>query len=70
MDVLNKNFETSYNLKAEISIDESLMLYRGHHLLIRYIPNKAARFGFKIYAVAEADSGYVYRFIFDEGTIC
>ena len=51
----------------EVSIDDYLMMYRGHHSLIRYIPNKAARFGFKIYALAEATTGYVARFIFDEG---
>lgn len=56
-------------MKRDISIDESLMLYRGHHSLIRYIPNKAARFGFKIYAFAESDTGYIYRFIFDEGAL-
>jgi hypothetical protein len=67
VDSLNKSFESSYNLEQEISIDESLMLYRGHHSLIRYIPNKAAKFGFKIYAVASSDTGYLYRFFFDAG---
>jgi hypothetical protein len=35
--------------------------------MIRYIPNKAAKFGFKIYAVACSKSGYIYRFFFDMG---
>jgi hypothetical protein len=44
------------------------MLYKGHHSLIRYIPNKAAKFGFKIYALASSSTGYVYRFFFDLGS--
>jgi hypothetical protein len=68
VDRLNQNFESSWSLGQEISIDESLMLYRGHHSLIRYIPNKAARFGFKIFALACSDTGYMYRFLFDCGS--
>jgi hypothetical protein len=68
LDTLNYNFQSSYNLGAEISIDESLMMYRVHHSYIRYIPNKAARFGFKVYYLAEADTGYAWRFVFDEGS--
>jgi hypothetical protein len=67
VDSLNKSFESSYQLEHEISIDESLFLFRGHHSMIRYIPNKAAKFGFKIYAVASSDTGYIYRFFFDAG---
>lgn len=68
VDRVNRNFETSWSLGQEVSIDESLMLYRGHHSLIRYIPNKAARFGFKIFALACSDTGYMYRFLFDCGS--
>ncbi|KAI3655820.1 hypothetical protein MP638_004423, partial [Amoeboaphelidium occidentale] len=67
IDSLNKTFCNSYNLKRNISIDESLLRYSGNHSLKRYIPNKAAHFGFKYYAVAESDTGYVYRLLFDMG---
>jgi hypothetical protein len=58
----------SYNIGQHISIDESLVLYRGHHSYQRYIPNKAARFGFKLYCLADSKSGYCSRFLFDEGS--
>ncbi|KAI3656871.1 hypothetical protein MP638_001582 [Amoeboaphelidium occidentale] len=67
IDSLNKTFCNSYNLKRNISIDESLLRYSGNHSLKRYIPNKAAHFGFKYYAVADSDTGYVYRLLFDMG---
>jgi Transposase IS4 len=65
--VLNENYQKSYTLGASISVNESLQLYRGHHSLIHFVPNKAARFGFKQYVLAESDSGYVWRFFYDMG---
>jgi hypothetical protein len=41
--LLNKNFYESWVPDKEISVDESLMMYKGHHSLIRYIPNKSAK---------------------------
>ena len=67
IDKLNSNYQQGYKLGACISIDESLQLYRGHHSLIHYVPNKAARFGLKLYVLAESDTGFVWRFIYDMG---
>lgn len=35
---------------------------------MRYISNKAARFGFKIYVLADSKTGYVSRYLLDEGS--
>ena len=67
IDALNQNYQNTYTLGVSISVNESLQLYRGHHSLIHYVPNKAARFGFKQYVLAESDSGYVWRFFYDMG---
>jgi hypothetical protein len=48
-------------------VDESLLLWKGHHSLKRYIPSKANRWGFKFYAVSESKTGYMYRLLLDEG---
>ena len=61
IDALNQNYQNAYTLGVSISVDESLQLYRGLYT------NKAARFGFKQYVLAESDSGYVWRFFYDMG---
>ena len=66
-DMFNKNFSTAYNLEREISIDESMLLWKGHHSLQRYIPSKRHRWGFKIYCLAESRTGYVWSMLVDEG---
>lgn len=64
---INVNCSQNWNLPRMVSIDESLLLWKGHHSLRRYIANKAAKFGFKIYALADSIEGYVTRMIIDEG---
>jgi hypothetical protein len=67
-DMLNESFRTSYNLEREISIDESMMLWKGHHSLVRYVPSKASRWGFKFFCLAEASSGYISNMCIDAGS--
>lgn len=66
-DKINDQFVSALHTGSEVSVDESLVLWRGNHSLRRYIPNKAARFGFKIYCLADSRTGYVKRMLFDEG---
>ena len=46
---------------------ESLMLWKGHQSLKRYIRSKVDRWGFKFYAAAEAEGGYIWSLLVDEG---
>lgn len=66
-DGFNANFDLSYNLSQEVSVDESLLLWKGHHSLKRYIPSKSDRWGFKFYALGESYSGYIKKLLLDEG---
>ncbi len=50
--LFNEAFQTEFNLDRTISVDESLMLWRGHHSLRRYIPSKADKWGIKFYVLA------------------
>jgi hypothetical protein len=43
INLFNESFGESFDIGQDISIDESLLLWRGHHSMIRYVPNKAAR---------------------------
>jgi hypothetical protein len=46
-----------------VSVDESLMMWKGHLLWKVHIPSKCARFGIKSFELCEAISGYIWNFI-------
>jgi hypothetical protein len=54
-------------MSQNVAVDETLVLWKGHHSLVRYIPTKADKWGFKFYSLAESDSGYVSQLLVDEG---
>lgn len=64
---LNKKFSSLYNLGREISIDESLTLFKGRLSWAQTIRSKAARFGIKSYELCESLSGYLYNFFIYTG---
>ncbi|CAL1277651.1 unnamed protein product [Larinioides sclopetarius] len=59
-DALNTKFQSSYIPECEVSVDESLLLYKGRLAVKQYIPNKISRFGVKFYQLCEARSGYIW----------
>lgn len=58
---LNSKFKSSYLPGRDISIDESLMKWKGRLSWKQFIPLKRARFGVKFFVLAEANSGYVWN---------
>ena len=52
-----------YTPDKDVTIDESLMLYKGRLGWVQYIPLKRARFGIKYYMLCESKSGFVCDFI-------
>lgn len=64
---INSKFQEIYTPKQEISIDESLLLWKGHLSWIQCIRSKAARFGIKSYELCEAVTGYCIKFMFYTG---
>ncbi|XP_017759329.1 PREDICTED: piggyBac transposable element-derived protein 4-like [Eufriesea mexicana] len=59
---LNQKFKELYIMRKDISIDESLMKFRGRLSYKQFNPSKRARFGVKFYKLCESDSGYCYEF--------
>lgn len=59
---LNSKFSSLYNMHREISIDESLTLFKGRLSFVQTIRSKAARFGIKSYELCESHTGYLYKF--------
>ncbi|KAJ1143324.1 hypothetical protein NDU88_009634 [Pleurodeles waltl] len=55
-------FSEVYVPGKEISVDESLVLFKGRLVFKQYIPSKRARYGIKLYLLSESSTGYVYNF--------
>jgi len=53
-------FQAIYTPEKEISIDEQLMLHKGHLNFKQYVPNKRAKFGIKIFSPCD-NSGYLWN---------
>lgn len=58
----NEKFKEIYTPSEYISIDESLMKYKGRLAYKQYNPSKRARFGLKIYKLCEASTGFCHKF--------
>jgi hypothetical protein len=61
LDRLTAKFRSAYTHIPQrvMSVEESLMMWKGHLLWKVYIPSKCARFGIKSFELCEATSGYV-----------
>ncbi|XP_068122175.1 piggyBac transposable element-derived protein 4-like [Hyperolius riggenbachi] len=62
-----ENFRNTYVPQRDISVDESLMAYKGRLSWIQYIASKRARFGVKSYMLCEASTGYIWNSILYTG---
>ncbi|GFR83467.1 PiggyBac transposase Uribo1 [Elysia marginata] len=68
VDHLFERFQSVYELRKDVCVDESLLLWKGRLIFCQYIPNKRSRFGIKLYLCCESDGelagsgGYCYRF--------
>ncbi|XP_065671970.1 piggyBac transposable element-derived protein 4-like [Hydra vulgaris] len=54
-------FKTLYIPNKNISIDKSLLLWKGHLSWKQYIPSKRSRFGMKSFALCESATGYIWN---------
>ncbi|XP_042145916.1 piggyBac transposable element-derived protein 4-like [Ixodes scapularis] len=59
---MNEKFASVYTLDQKVSIDESLMKFRGRLCFVQFNPSKRARFGIKFYKLCESSSGYCSAF--------
>ncbi|GBN81315.1 PiggyBac transposable element-derived protein 4 [Araneus ventricosus] len=64
---LNTRYRETITPERDVTIDESLMLYKGRLHWKQYIPLKRSRFGIKSFILCESKSGYVYQLIIYTG---
>ena len=54
------NFQIAYTLNRELSVDESIIGFKGRLGFIQYMPKKPTKWGMKAYALSDAHTGYIY----------
>lgn len=57
----NQKFQALYTPERELSLDESLLLWKGRLSWVQCIRSKAARFGIKTFELCEASTGYMLK---------
>ena len=67
LEKIAKNFQKYYELGRNITIDESLLQFKGRNSMKFYIPMKPHKWGFKIHLLCDSDTSYLYNLILDPG---
>ena len=67
IDYLLAKFMTNYVPERCISVDESLLGWKGRLSWLQFIPSRRKRFRMKFYELCESSSGYVWNFIIYTG---
>jgi hypothetical protein len=63
LDEVRERFKSMWALNQQITVDESMIMYKGAYCPIRqYMPCKPVRFGIKVWATADALSKYLWNF--------
>jgi hypothetical protein len=58
-DILNNTFDRKYNLGRDLTVDKSMVGFKGRTNLVQYMPGKKShRWGAKLFVLAESDTGY------------
>lgn len=66
IDALNKTFFKAYNGTREISVDESMIKFKGRSSIKQYMPMKPIKRGYKVWCVAD-QYGYILQFQIYQG---
>ena len=62
IDRLLERFQAIYNLHRDVSVDEAMVPFKGRSTLKQYMPKKPVRRGFKVWMLADSQTGYVSSF--------
>ena len=60
LDILLTNFRNKYVPNQQISIDESMISFKGRLSFIQYLPKKPHKWGMKAWVLADSINGYTW----------
>lgn len=66
IDSLNNQYAKLYSVSRYVSVDESMILFKGRSSLKQYNPMKPIKRGYKLWSMADMD-GYLYKFEIYQG---
>ena len=68
IDMMNNNYVKLYNVSQKLSVDESMILFKGRHSIKQYNPMKPIKRGYKMWVRADMD-GYISKFDVYQGKV-
>lgn len=67
LDITNVRYINVYAPDQELSIDESMIKFKGRIFFRQYLPAKPTKWGIKTFALCESNTGYGLRFLIYTG---
>ena len=64
---MNPTYERWYQPECDLSLDESMVKFKGRLAFRQYLPAKPTRWGINQFVLAEAKSGYCLRSVVYSG---
>ena len=62
LNYLNATFQQQYTPYGNVTIGESMIKFKGRLSFRQYLPAKPIKWGVKVWALAESDTGYLHKF--------
>lgn len=62
LDFLTRRFQEIYEVDDNVTVDESMMKFKGRLALRQYLPMKPTKWGIKVWVMAESSTGYCANF--------
>jgi hypothetical protein len=69
MEMLREMWQQNFYPAREVSVDESIIAFKGRTGMMQYMPGKPHKWGIKGWVLAESKSGYMYNFDIYRGAI-
>ena len=61
-DMIVKAFQRVYTPRQHLSVDESIISFKGRLSWVQYMPKKPHKWGIKAWALADSSNGYLSNF--------
>ena len=67
LNLLIEKYQENFELGYDLTIDESMVSYKGKAQMRFYMPLKPCKYGFKLHCLVDSKTNYLYNFIIDPG---